>query len=106
MSDVQEDRGHICIGLRVDELKIVALLKDIVLAVVLLHIGGKVVQDVLLMLAPHFTGACDICDVRRREAQVLGRPDKACLTPTGEAGPCELASVGKDGSSQTRFFFF
>ena len=102
MSDVLEHRGYIRVGFYIDWLQIIPLLEDIILAIVLLHVRAKVVQDVLFQLTPHFTCACDICGVRRREAQVLGRLDQHIHPLPGKQAPVNW----KGQPFPNAFFFF
>lgn len=95
MLDVQEHWGDIRFRAVAHELEKTALLKDIVLAVVLLQVRGEVIQDVFLQLVPQVTRACDVWDARKKEVQMLVRPKQACPPPHWEEGPCELASIGK-----------
>lgn len=60
MLDVQEDWGDVHYRVGLHEHEKIAFPKDIVLAVVLLHVRGEVVQDVFLQLVPHVTRACDV----------------------------------------------
>lgn len=59
MLDVQEHRGQVRAGVSQDFVENILLRKDIVPAVLLLHVRGEVVQDVFLQLVPHFSRACD-----------------------------------------------